>query len=169
MGGSVFTEERSWYVVHTKPREEFRALEQLRNQHYTCFLPTLSREKIRRGRLETCVEPLFSQYLFIRLNSVADNWMPIRSTRGVRQLLSFGGRLATLPDACVEALHDASRTLHLRAFEQGDRVTILQGPFAGLEGIYHLPDGNARALVLVQLMSQPQKLKFALEMLRKAA
>lgn len=169
MSGSVFTEKMSWYVIHTKPRQEFRALEQLRNQHYTCFLPTLSREKVRRGKLETCVEPLFAQYLFIRLNSVADNWMPIRSTRGVHQLLSFGGRLATLPDTCVEALRNTSRALHQRAFERGDRVTILQGPFAGLEGIYQLPDGDARALVLVQLMSQPQRLKFALEMLRRAA
>jgi transcriptional antiterminator RfaH len=32
-----------------------------------------------------------------------------------------------------------------------------------------LPDGEARALVLIELMNQPQKLKFALEALRKAA
>lgn len=35
----------SWYVVQTKPKQEFRALAQLENQQYTCFIPTLKWKK----------------------------------------------------------------------------------------------------------------------------
>lgn len=158
-----------WYVVQTKPKQEFRALEQLENQRFTCFLPTLLVEKLVRGRLESREEPLFSRYLFLQLNEAASDTAPIRSTRGVSKLVTFGGRFATLPDACVEALQNRPRVAQRSLFSPGERITITQGPFAGLEGIYQLSDGEARALVLIELMSRPQKLTLAVEALRKAA
>jgi transcriptional antiterminator RfaH len=159
----------AWYVVQTKPRQESRALEQLQNQGYTCFLPTLKIEKVRRGELGLCAEPLFARYLFIQLDTVTSNWSPIRSTRGVSNLVAFGGRFPTLPDAWVEALQSAPQVIHQRLFEPGERVTVTSGPFAGLEGIYQMADGEARAMVLIELMSKPQRLTFAADLLRKAA
>lgn len=159
----------SWYVIMTKPKQEFRALEQLQNQGYICFVPTLSVETIRCGKLQRWVEPLFSRYLFIQLYTDSGNWAPIRSTRGVSRIVAFGNRFATLPDACVDALRSRSHVMQAHRFEPGERVTVTDGPFAGLEGIYQAPDGEARAMVLMELMSQPQKLRFAVETLCKAA
>ncbi|HJV74758.1 MAG TPA: transcription/translation regulatory transformer protein RfaH [Noviherbaspirillum sp.] len=159
----------SWYLLQTKPRQEFRALQHLQNQGFVCFVPTLQVEKIVRGKLQACTEPLFSRYLFIRLGPANTNWASIRSTRGVSKLVAFGNRLATLPDVCIEALQEAHHASFQRLFEPGERVAITQGPFAGLEGVYQLPDGEARALVLIDLMNQSQKLTFAVEALRKAA
>lgn len=166
----VRTKELAWYVAQTKPRQEFQALQQLQNQHYTCFLPTLVVERIRRGKLEKHVEPLFSRYLFIQLDAVNSNWSPIRSTRGISRLVAFGNRLATLPDACIEALRNRSQEeVRRHGFEPGERVVIADGPLAGWEGIYQAPDGEARALILIELMRQPQQLRLALEALRRAA
>lgn len=159
----------AWHLCQTKPKQEFRALEHLENQGFTCFLPTLNTERIVRGKVGTCVEPLFSRYLFVRLSESSGNWSPIRSTRGVSKLVAFGGRFATLPDACVEALQGMQQAGVQRLFEPGERVAITRGPFAGLEGIYQLADGEARALVLIELMNQPQKIRLAVETLRKAA
>lgn len=156
-----------WYVVYTKPGQEFRALQQLQNQNYACFLPTLQIERSRRnGKRETVLEPLFSRYLFIQLNSMTANLTRVRSTRGVSRLVTFGDRPATLPQEFVEALQQP-RTVEQCCFQPGERVAINSGPLAGLEGIYQEPDGDARALILVELMSQPRKLKLAVEMLRK--
>lgn len=159
----------SWYLVQTKSKQEFRALEQLENQGYECFLPTMHLEKLVRGSVRKCVEPLFSRYLFIRLDSSSGDWTPIRSTRGVSRLVSFGARLATLPEDCVDALRKGQEIVHRPLFEPGERVTITSGAFAGLDGIYQMPDGEARALVLIELLNQPHSLKFAVEALRKAA
>jgi transcriptional antiterminator RfaH len=169
MNGSVTLERGAWYLVQTKPRQEFRALQQLQNQGFDCFLPTLYMEKVVRGRMATCVEPLFSRYLFIQLSAVNCNWAPIRSTRGVSKLVAFGGRFATLPEVCVNALRGAQGEVHRRLFEPGEQVVITQGPFAGMCGIYQVPDGEKRALILIELMNKPQKLKVAVESLRKAA
>lgn len=169
MNNPAFAQGAAWHLIQTKPRQEFRALEQLQNQGFTCFLPTLKVEKVVRGKMDTCIEPLFSRYLFIRLSAVNCNWSPIRSTRGVSKMVAFGGRFATLPDACVDALQGVPQIQPQRLFEPGERVAVTHGPFAGLEGIYQLSDGEARALVLIDLMNQPQKLKLAVETLRRAA
>lgn len=169
MGFQQLQSDEPWYVVYTKRGQEFRALEQLQNQNYACFLPTLQIERTRgSGKRETTLEPLFSRYLFIQLNSVTANLTRIRSTRGVSRLVTFGDRPATLPAELVDALQQGPRIAEQSRFHPGERVAINSGPFAGLEGIYQEPDGDARALILVELMSQPRKLKLAAEMLSKA-
>ena len=69
-----------WYLVHTKPRQENCALENLERQAYPCYLPTLLTEKLRQGALTVTNEPLFPRYLFIRLGqgASAKSWAPIR-------------------------------------------------------------------------------------------
>lgn len=166
--GDARTLQASWYVVQTKPRQEFRALEQLQNQQYECYLPTLQAKKVYRGKLVTATEPLFSRYLFIHLDSTITDWSPIRSTRGVSGMVNFCGRYTPLPDAYVEALQEMAQKSPACLFEPGEQVMIVEGPFAGLKGLYQLPDGEARAFVLIELIRQPQKLSFAMKALRKA-
>ena len=93
-----------WFVVHTKPRQEQRALVNLQRQGFAAWLPMLSVEKFRRGRLEKVVVPMFSRYLFIRLDTEQTNWSPIRSTLGVSKLVSFGNRPAVIEDELILAL-----------------------------------------------------------------
>jgi transcriptional antiterminator RfaH len=169
MSTAIPSSSAAWYVIQTKSRQELRALEQLENQGYTCFLPTLTVEKIRRGRRGLAAEPLFSRYLFIALDTVASNWAPLRSTRGVSKLVAFGGRFATVPDTVIDVLRQERLREAVPLFEQGEKVAITSGPFAGLEGIYQMADGDARALVLMELIGQPHKLVFDIELLRKAA
>ena len=78
-----------WYLVHTKPRQEQCALQNLQQQGYQCYLPMLATEKLRQGRLVVSEEALFPRYLFIRLGlgQSDKSWAPIRSTRGVNQLV----------------------------------------------------------------------------------
>jgi transcriptional antiterminator RfaH len=40
-----------WYVIHTKPRQEQRALENLQRQGFEAWLPMIALEKVRRSRL----------------------------------------------------------------------------------------------------------------------
>ena len=56
-----------WYLVHTKPRQEKCALDNLQRQGYQCYLPTRPSEKLRQRLLTLADEPLFPRYLFIQL------------------------------------------------------------------------------------------------------
>lgn len=95
-----------WHLVHTKPRQGKCALHNLHRQGYQCYLPTIPSEKLRQGLPTVADEPLFSRYLFIRLGQgdSAKSWAPIRSTKGVSRLVSFGIELARIDDALIELL-----------------------------------------------------------------
>jgi transcriptional antiterminator RfaH len=159
--------ERPWYVVQTKPRQEFRAREHLQNQGFLCALPTLAVEKLRKGKVVLENEPLFTRYLFVELDAEACNWGAIRSTRGVSSLVTFGGVPAKLPAGWMEEFQQRS-ALAKPLFQQGERVVLTDGAFRGVEGIYQMADGESRAVVLLTLLSKPTKGSFPLEAIRRA-
>ena len=143
-----------WYAVHSKPKQEHRALENLQQQGFEAWLPMLTVEKLRRGRLAEVVEPMFSRYLFIRLDTEHSNWAPIRSTLGVSRLVSFGNRPAPMADELIQALRGLPERAPERFLKVGQEVVCIDGPLKGLQGIYQQTDGEARAMVLVELMSK---------------
>ena len=159
------TNNTAWYVVHTKPRQEARALENLQNQGFNCFLPMLQVQKLRNQKVQTVTEPMFSRYLFIQLDDQTQNWGPIRSTLGVSKLVSFGPQPAKVPAEFIAFLQEAPIETIERMFNPGDHVQVASGPFKGLEGQYVAHDGETRAFVLVDLLGQPQKLRMAVESL----
>lgn len=162
------TTHTAWYVVHTKPRQEARALENLQKQGFSCFFPTLQVQKLRNQRVQTITEPMFSRYLFIQLDDQTQNWGSIRSTLGVSKLVSFGPQPAKVPPELISFLREVPIETIERIFALGDTVQVVRGPFKGLEGQYLAHDGETRALVLVDLLGQPQKLRMAVESLRVA-
>jgi transcriptional antiterminator RfaH len=165
-----------WHVIYTKVKEEFRALDNLQNQGFEVFLPTCQVQKKSQGKVLLATEPLFSRYLFIRLSDVSGNWLPIRSTRGVSQLLRFGQSTepVVIPDLIVECLKkrcSQEEPLH-QLFEAGELLEITKGPFKGLLGFFEklqtLPDGMARALLLVEILGSAQKISLNVPYLKKA-
>jgi transcriptional antiterminator RfaH len=148
----------SWYLVHTKPRQEAAALVQLERQGYTCYLPYIQAERIRRNKARIASEPLFPRYLFIRLSSSQNgkSWAPIRSTLGVSKLVQFGQRAASVADALIEALKRREQALPMRElFQAGDAVTITAGIFAGLDAVYQTSNAERRAMILLEILSKP--------------
>jgi transcriptional antiterminator RfaH len=166
-----------WHVIYTKVREEFRALENLQNQGFEVFLPTCQVQKKSQGKIKLTTEPLFSRYLFIRLSDVSSNWFPIRSTRGVSELLTFGQATepVVIPDPIIECLKQRctqEEPLH-ELFKVGEMLEITSGPFKGFFGFFEklqtLPDGLSRAMLLVEILGSVQKISLNLPHLKKSA
>lgn len=158
----------SWYLVHTKPRQEDIALANLERQGYACYLPQMRIERVRRRKAEVVIEPMFPRYLFIRLDSSdqGKSWSPIRSTLGVSQLVHFGGRAAKVDDNLVDLLRQ--RALPTEAmFHRGDSVVIADGPFAGVEAIYQTADAERRACILLEILAKPVSMHIDAGRLRK--
>ncbi len=162
----------NWYLVHTKLRQEKCALENLQWQGYECYFPVMSAEKLRLGKISTVKQPLFPRYLFIRLGQgpSAQSWTPIRSTKGVNRLVTFGNTPAKVDDALIALLrgHEESvQTEPDRLFKSGERVRITSGAFTDIEGIYQMTDGDQRVMVLIELMSKPVQISLAPSVLQK--
>jgi transcriptional antiterminator RfaH len=159
-----------WFTVYTKPRQERIALENLERQGFHCFLPMAINPYQRRTKSVGAASaakkvfsgsqagPLFPRYLF--LNAIADQQSlgPVRSTRGVAGLVRFGMKLVTMPEQAIRAIRErldpASGLVRLDPVpvEEGDTVKVFDGPMAGLQGIFRERKGEARAILLMNIL-----------------
>jgi transcriptional antiterminator RfaH len=158
-----------WYVVQCKPREDGRALEHLERQGFSCYRPTLCLEKLRQGRKVAIQESLFPGYLFVQLDEVNDNWYPIRSTRGVIEIVRFSEHPLPVEDEIVEMIRErvASAEPPVPYLEPGERVLITDGCFADVEAIFVANDGDERVMLLMNVLHRDQSLSFSVGSVRK--
>ncbi len=153
-----------WYAVLCKPRREALAEENLLRQGYRVFLPRLATQRRRGGRWVDAVEPLFPRYLFAAAGSAAQSLAPVRSTLGVCGLVRFGAEPAVIPEEVVEALRarqaEGEGACARRApFQRGDAIGFGAGPFAGLQGVFEIEAGEARAFVLLEFLGKLNKVR----------
>ncbi|QJQ94702.1 MULTISPECIES: transcription/translation regulatory transformer protein RfaH [Halomonadaceae] len=162
-----------WYAIQCKGGESFRATEHLSNQGYEVFHPLLEVQKKRRNRLVWVAEPLFPYYMFIRLDRVASNWGPIRSTRGVLKLVGFGGEPLAVDDSLIETLRQHARAARDDEpvanvyFRTGEPVEIVEGPFRDLQAVFEAQKGEERAIVLLNMLHKQQRLEMPISQLRR--
>ena len=164
--------ESKWYVVRAKPRQELRALANLRNQHIEAFMPQITVTKIRRGKRTQVIEPMFPGYLFIELDHYQTAYYKVRSTYGVAKILTFGEQPAIVPPALIAELQsisaDTTQTVSENLPTIGQRMEITEGPFKGMLGRIIELDGDSRCIVLLEWLQSEVKGNFDYSELRKA-
>ena len=151
----------NWYLLQCKPREEIRANENLENQGFRTFLPEITTSKKTKAGYSEVQSPLFPGYLFIKLNNTVDDWSPIRSTRGVNKLVSFGQIAAIVPTTVIDTIRhqiNNKNNKEIYPFAKGDRVTIATGPFKELQAVFDSRNGQQRAWVFLELMGKWQRI-----------
>ena len=165
----------SWYAVCCKPRQEAVAEENLLRQGFHVYLPRIRIRQRRRGQWIDAVEVLFPRYIFIRVDPLRHSTATVRSTRGVVGLVRFGGQPAVVPDAVMEALRqreDAASGLHedkRPLFSEGEAIKLVDGPLAGMEGVFTQKDGNKRVIVLLELLGKANKITVSRDWIARAA
>jgi transcriptional antiterminator RfaH len=155
-----------WYVLQTRAREEVRVVEHLdrRRIDVETFLPTIEVRCRHARRTRTKLEPLFPGYLFTRFRMDPSTWHAIHWTPGARQILTSGERPMPVADEIIETIWARIAPLgFLRVgigLNQGDRVRVKVGPFAGLEGIFERPTTRQdRVRVLLDLLGSSTPLE----------
>lgn len=162
-----------WYLIQCKPRQDSRAEENLTRQAFKCYRPTQHVTRIQRGRRIILEESLFPGYLFIKLDQLNDNWHPIRSTRGVNQLVTFGKQPIAVADELIEQLQQRLKNqlteapLDSKTLEAGDLVRIISGSYKELEAIFLSHDGAERIVILLQLLHREHTLSIPITAVEK--
>ncbi len=149
----------SWYLLYCKRGQLLRAKEHLERQQVNCLTPMITLEKMMRGRRTPVSEPLFPNYLFIQFDPERIHTTTISATRGVSHFVRFGPHLATVQPEVIQQLmtQPMPEVRDPQTPYNGDMVVITQGIFEGFEAIYTEPDGEARSLLLLNLINQRVK------------
>ena len=157
---------RQWYALYCRPKQEARAFDNLQRQGFSLYHPKLRTLKQRRAGLTPVIESLFPRYLFIHLDDQADNWAPIRSTRGVVDLVKVCGYPRPVPNQVIEQLAGLQTPVggyidHCAQsdFRAGESLRVTSGPFAGNCVEFLERSGEERVVVLLSIMHTIQKVE----------
>jgi len=159
-----------WYVIYSKPHQEHRALLNLERQGYECYLPWIKVNKLKKGRVEEVNEVMFHRYLFIRLrqDQLAKSWGPIRSTLGVVSLVMIGNIAQKVNNSIIDDIRNLTfKNPVKKPFNAGDHVSVKEGPFKGLNGIFQIENGKDRVMILIELLGNLVPLKIPIYHLKK--
>ena len=161
--------EKQWFAVYTKPQKEDYAELNLRMRGIDTFLPKLLLPKSAKRKKQ--VVALFLNYLFVRCESISEEYSSIVWCPGVKRLVSFNGTPAIVDDLIVEFLMSQTTADGVIAsrcnVEVGQEVSIDGGPFDGLVGIIQQPpNARGRVRVLLQLLNRETNVDVPVEFIK---
>ncbi|WON77202.1 transcription/translation regulatory transformer protein RfaH [Serratia sp. UGAL515B_01] len=146
----------SWYLLYCKRGQLLRAQEHLVRQQVNCLSPIITLEKFVRGKRTLVSEPLFPNYLFVEFDPERIHTTTISATRGVSHFVRFGALPTQIPPQVIKDLqaHSDGHYVDPKIPQPGDTVLIVDGVFEGLQAIYTEPDGEARSMLLLNLINK---------------
>lgn len=149
----------TWWVLHTRARNEKAVAETLEKQGIAHFLPLVTHQRRYAGRIRQVEIPLFPGYIFL-CGGISERHFALRTNR-VAQVLEVPNQERLRADLQqierVIASH-APVDLFPRIVE-GARCRVVSGSLRGLEGVVLRRRGPWRVYVGVDFLGQSAELE----------
>src|SRR5215470_14907442 len=133
----ALVEDPVWFCLKAEPKREHLAATALRRRFgVECSSPRLRFRKLTRRGPVWFVESMFPGYLFAKF-VYSTQHRAVESSHGVRGIVRFGDRLATIREEIIAALQSKAGAEEVVTIDSslkiGQPVHIIEGPFQGLE------------------------------------
>lgn len=156
MSGDILTP--AWYVLHTKSRFESVVHDGLVKKSVEVFLPKALVQSKRRDRKKMIRVPLFPGYVFVKTDLNPHEHLDILKTIGAVRLIGNKNEPISVASEVIDSLKimvtgEFPVETGFR-FQTGDKVVVLNGPFAGIVGVFVRYKGSARVIVNVEALGQ---------------
>ncbi len=152
--GPVSATTPLWYAIQTRPRHEKRVAEQLRSQSLEAFLPVhRCRHKWKNGVWADLELPLFPSYLFGRI-AMGERIRLLRLP-GILGFAASTAHPTAIPEEEIDALRRITDNMRAEPhpfLNLGDRVRIVAGPLAGMEGILSRHKQGYRLILSIEII-----------------
>lgn len=135
----MLTTVPQWVAVYVRSRSEKRVADLLQRAGIENYLPIVTRRHKWSDRYKLVDEPLFTSYLFAKITKTKVS--VVKAVDGVVEIVAFGGEIVTVPEEqilTIKTMVDSNQELSVmnsEALKKGVRVKIVDGAFAGKEGI----------------------------------
>lgn len=148
-----------WYALWTKSRHEFKAEEALFKKGFEVFLPTTTKQSIRKDRKKFYKAPLFPGYVFVKTDLDLQIYVEIVKTHGIVNVIGWKEKKApSIPDEQINSLKiliDKNIPLESHPFlKAGIYVKVINGPLKGVIGIIKSIKSKRKLIVQVDLLKR---------------
>ena len=107
--GNIEAGEHSWFAVQTKARHEKRVAAELEEKGVVAFLPLYSEVHQWSDRKRQVELPLFSTYVFVRIDGEQSSRIKVLQTNSVFRFVGVRGMGSPIPDEQIETLQTIIR------------------------------------------------------------
>ncbi len=167
--------QRNWYAIHTYAGYEnavARNLKQrieslgMEDRIFNVLVPSEKKFKVKGGKKVEEEEKIYPGYILVDMIVTDDSWYVVRNTPRVTGFVGSGVYPVPLEKAEVDELFrrmNSGTTKHNIDLDEGDAVTIADGPFKDLEGkVAEVDDERGKVKVLVSMFGRetPVELDF---------
>jgi transcriptional antiterminator NusG len=153
-----YSSDYRWYAVWTRSRQEKVAASMLEYLEVPHFLPLKSETRQWSDRKQTVQVPLFSGYLFVRMDPSTDSRLQVLKTPGIAGLVGNHTGPLPIPDYQIRdirtVLTQQVECSVLPLLHKGDRVRVVRGPLVGLEGRIIRNNSQSRLLISIELINR---------------
>lgn len=161
---------RNWYLIRTKPNKEEVVVLHLSRLSIDTYNPKIRERKRYSGSFDYVMKPLFPGYIFARF-SITEHYRLIKFTRGVVDIVSFGGVPAVVEDTLIGTIKakekDGAIQLSEKRWRKGEILEIVDGPFRGLTGLFErYLDGYQRVELLINCLRYSMRVNIRKEYVR---
>ena len=157
--------EALWYAVSTCSRQENVAASMLAGLGIRCFHPLITEVHCWSDRKKTVSRPLFPCYLFVHIARSCETQLRVLKVPGI---VSFVGG-AHGPTAIPEEEIDSVRAVLSSGidcvphpfFQVGDRVRIVRGVLAGIEGTFIRSGWDSKLVISIEMIQRSMAINIA--------
>jgi transcription elongation factor/antiterminator RfaH len=148
--------ESRWFAVWTRSRQEKMAASMLESLGVSCFLPLKTELRQWSDRKQSVQVPLFSGYLFVRMDPAKDRRLQVLKTPGIVGFVGNHTGPLPIPDQEIEdvrtVLMQRVECTALPLFQEGDRVRVVRGVLTGIEGILLRGNSTSRLVISIEMI-----------------
>lgn len=143
----------NWYLIYVKPKNEDALTKRFSDIGLEVLNPKLKERRFIRKKLQEVIAPLFSCYIFIKLDLLKDHNL-VKYTRGVKRLIGNENRPDVVPEDIIQSIKNRMKEgiikIAQNKFEHGDEVVIKGGPFQGFDAVFEkqLKDSERVSILL---------------------
>ena len=162
--------EKEWYVVNTYSGHESKVKEKLemrtesmgmQDYIFRVIIPETTVVEVKDGVKKEKTKKMFPGYVLVEMIMSDEAWYIVRNTPGVTGFIGSSGRGAKptpLKPAEIDRILSSMGMTRIDAeteLAKGDKVSITDGPFKGMEGkIDNIDNETKRLTVLIDLFGQ---------------
>ncbi|MBM4092628.1 MAG: antitermination protein NusG [Planctomycetes bacterium] len=154
LGLPSLQDDRRWWAVYTKARQEKAVARHLVERDVPFYLPLIPKDNVIRNRRVRSHIPLFTGYVF--LFGSEDERVTTLATNRISRIFSVADQRQLWIDLANVALlikNDAPLAIERRIIT-GDLVRVKTGLLKGLEGVVIKRHSKCRLLVAVRYLQQ---------------
>lgn len=167
--------EGQWYVLHTYSGYENKVKKTIESRIdaldmgdrvFEIVVPTQDEVEFKDGVRKTVQRKVFPGYVLVRMMMDEDTWYQLRNTPGVTGFVSQDNKplplLGDIATTMMEEMEQEAPKVTV-SFQMGDRVRIIEGPFADFTGeVDEVNNEKGKVKVLVSFFGRetPVELDF---------